>query len=196
MNFDRLRFVAERATLGEQKEALLAATIPERPGAFADLVKACHPAGITEFSYRHSGANTARVIIGTSISKANLPALVERVTSAGMAVKDLSANEVAKSHVRYLIGGRPHIKDEHLYNFEFPERTGALYRFLTKLTPGFNISLFHYRNSGGDVARILAGIQVPSGEEHELEAFLKRVGYPYKEETNNESYQMFLKSDS
>jgi len=195
MNFDRLRFVAERATLGEQKEALLAATIPERPGAFADLVKACHPAGITEFSYRHSGANTARVIIGCSISKANLPSLVDRVTSAGMTVKDLSANEVAKSHIRYLIGGRPDIKDEHLYSFEFPERTGALYRFLTQLTPGFNISLFHYRNGGGDVARVLAGIQVPNGEEHELEAFLKRVGYPYKEETNNESYQMFLKAD-
>lgn len=195
MNFDRLRFVAERATLGEQKEALLAATIPERPGAFADLVKACHPAGITEFSYRHSGANTARVILGCSISKANLPSLIDRVTSAGMTVKDLSANEVAKSHIRYLNGGRPDIKDEHLYSFEFPERTGALYRFLTKLTPGFNISLFHYRNYGGDVARILAGIQVPKGEEHELEAFLKRVGYPYKEETNNESYQMFLKAD-
>lgn len=195
MNFDRLRFVAERATLGEQKEALLAATIPERPGAFAELIKACHPAGVTEFSYRHSGANAARVILGISITKANMPALIGRIEEAGMSVKDLSTNEVAKSHIRYLIGGRPNIEDEHLYSFEFPERTGALYRFLTKLTPGFNISLFHYRNYGGDVARILAGIQVPKGQEHELDAFLRRVGYPYKEETKNESYQMFLKAD-
>ena len=193
MNFDRLRFVAERAALGEQKEALLAVTIPERPGAFADLVKACHPAGITEFSYRYCRPDAARVIIGTAISKGNLPGLIERISAQGMQVLDLSGDEVAKSHIRYLVGGRPDISDEHLYSFEFPERAGALYRFLTKLTPGFNISLFQYRYYGGDVARILAGIQVPKGQEPELDAFLTRVGFPYKEETNNASYKMFLK---
>jgi threonine dehydratase len=193
MNFDRLRFVAERAALGEQKEALLAVTIPERPGAFAELVKACHPANITEFSYRYCRPESARVIIGTAVSKTNLSALIQRITSQGMSVQDLSADEVAKSHIRYLVGGRPNIDDEHLYSFEFPERAGALFRFLTSLTPGFNISLFHYRYYGGDVAKILAGIQLPKGEEKELDAFLKRVGFPYTEETNNESYKMFLK---
>ena len=115
-----------------------------------------------------------------------------------MRVRDLSSDEIAKSHIRYLAGGRANVTDERLFSFEFPERTGALYRFLTELTrstAGFNISLWHYRNYGGDVAKILAGIQVPEGSEAELASFLKDIGYPHREETNNMSYRMFMRSD-
>lgn len=194
MNFDRLRFVAERASLGEQKEALLSVTIPERPGAFAELVKTIHPANITEFSYRYFRPDAAHVILGVSASPSQLPDLLSRLNAGGMATTDLSKDEVAKSHIRYLVGGRVSANDdERLYQFEFPERSGALYRFLTALTPSQNITLFHYRNYGGDQAKILAGIQVPQGEERELEEFLKRVGYPYSEETANPSYRMFMR---
>ena len=197
MNFDRLRFVAERAALGEQKEALLSVTIPEKPGSFAALVKAVYPANITEFSYRYHRPSAACVILGVAISPNDLPELLARLAAEKMPAVDLSGNEVAKSHVRYLIGGRiPSGSAERLYSFEFPERAGALYRFLTALTPGFNISLWHYRNYGGDQAKVLAGIQVPDGEEKELVDFLKRVGYPWVEETDNECYKMFLREQN
>ncbi|KAK5145471.1 threonine deaminase [Oleoguttula sp. CCFEE 6159] len=197
MNFDRLRFVAERAALGEKKEALLAVTIPERPGAFATLVKAVYPMGVTEFSYRYARDSAANVLIGVSLTAGNrtrdLADLVARLSHEGMTAIDLSGNELAKSHVRYLVGGRSSVQHERLYMFEFPERQGALFKFLTTLQPGFNISLFHYRNHGGDIGKVLAGIQCPEGEESELQAFLKKLAYPFVEETDNEVYRMFMR---
>lgn len=199
MNFDRLRFVAERAALGEKKEALLSVTIPERPGSFADLVKCINPMAVTEFSYRYAGPSSAHVLVGVSLNAASrsrdLADLIERLEGEDMVAKDLSDDEVAKSHIRYLVGGRSAVANERLFQFEFPERPGALYRFLTTLQPGFNISIFHYRNYGGDVAKILAGIQCPANPEDEkaLKEFLKKIGYPFKEETDNETYKMFLR---
>ncbi|TKA72568.1 Threonine dehydratase, mitochondrial [Cryomyces minteri] len=197
MNFDRLRFVAERAALGEKKEALLAVTIPERPGAFATLVKAVYPMGVTEFSYRYARDSAANVLIGVSLTAGNrtrdLADLVARLSHEGMTAIDLSGDELAKSHVRYLVGGRSSVQHERLYMFEFPERQGALFKFLTTLQPGFNISLFHYRNHGGDIGKVLAGIQCPEGEESELQAFLKKLAYPFVEETDNEVYRMFMR---
>lgn len=195
MNFDRLRFVAERAALGEQREALLAVTIPEMPGAFAALVKALYPASITEFRYRYHSPSAAHILVGVSATPSSLPQLLSRLRShePPMPATDLSGDELAKSHIRYLVGGRAKASDhERLYSFEFPERAGALFRFLTTLTPGFNISCFHYRNYGGDVAKVLAGIQVPTGREGEMETFLKGLGWNWKEETGNAVYSMFM----
>lgn len=200
MNFDRLRFVAERAGLGEQKEALLAVAIPEKAGSFVSLVEAVLPAAVTEFSYRYSTSNPtiANMLIGISISNATqraneLASLFDRLSHANMTARDISDDELAKTHVRYLNGGRASIPDERLYMFEFPERPGALFKFLTTMRPGQNISLFHYRNYGGDVGRILAGIQCPEGEKGDLHAFLRDLGYPWKECTDNETYKTFLR---
>ncbi|KAI6985204.1 Threonine dehydratase [Hortaea werneckii] len=197
MNFDRLRFVAERAAIGEKKEAILAVTIPERPGAFARLVAAVNPMNVTEFCYRYSNPGSADVLIGLSVSAStrqhDIKDLIERLEQDGMTARDLSGDELAKSHIRYLVGGRSNADNERLFAFEFPERGGALYKFLTTLQPGFNISLFHYRNYGGDVGKVLAGIQCPPGEEAGLEKFLHDIGYGYKEETDNETYKMFMR---
>ena len=200
MNFDRLRFVAERAALGERKEALLLATIPERPGAFAKLVQAIGQHNVTEFNYRlYPGAETANIMIGVEFTAArrdaDLANLIHRLSEQGMSAMDISENELAKTHIRYLVGGRSGAKDEKLFMFEFPERAGALYKFLTTLQPGFNISLFHYRNYGGDVGKILAGIQCGDAERAELDAFLKAIKYPYQDETENSVYRMFLRDD-
>lgn len=197
MNFDRLRFVAERAAIGEKKEALLSVTLPEQPGTFAKLVEAVHPMAVTEFCYRFAHARQANALIGINVNPStrarDLADLSARLAEEDMLATDLSANELAKSHIRYLVGGRSNAENERLFAFEFPERQGALHRFLTTLQPGFNISLFHYRNYGGDVGKVLAGIQCPAGREGELEKFLKDVGYGYKEETDNETYQMFMR---
>lgn len=197
MNFDRLRFVAERAALGENKEALLSVTIPERPGSFAKLVSHIHPMSVTEFSYRYSGPNSANILVGIEIKAAtrdrDLPDLISRLAADGMTALDLSQDELVKSHIRYLVGGRSGAADEHLFMFEFPERGGALYKFLHTLQPGMNISIFHYRNYGGDVGKILAGIQCKEQETNQLADFLKAIGYPYEEVTNNVSYNMFLR---
>ena len=197
MNFDRLRFVAERAVLGERKEALLSVNIPERPGAFAELVKAVLPHAITEFSYRYAKGDSASVLMGMSVNAATrtsqLSDLIKHLGRDGMDVRDLSDDELAKSHIRYLVGGRSGVSDERLYMFEFPERPGALVRFLTTLRPGQNISLFHYRNHGGDVGKILAGIQCPDAEKVELEGFLRKLGYPFLECTDSPVYKMFLR---
>jgi len=199
MNFDRLRFVAERAALGEKKEALLAVTIPERPGSFAKLVDTLNPHAVTEFSYRYAQENEANVIIGIEFSAStreqDLAKLLLSLESGGMPAIDLSGDELAKSHVRYLVGGKRAVKDEQLFMFEFPERAGALYKFLTTLQPGFNVSIFHYRNYGGDVAKILAGIQCPESERAQLDLFLKKIRYPYQEVTDNPVYRMFLRDD-
>lgn len=197
MNFDRLRFVAERAAIGENKEAILSVTIPEKPGAFAKLVSVIHPMGVTEFSYRYSGPNQATILVGIELKAAtrsrDLPDLIQRLGTEGMTAHDLSQDELVKSHIRYLVGGRSSAADEHLYMFEFPERGGALYKFLHTLQPGMNISLFHYRNYGGDVAKILAGIQCKQEESEKLSSFLEDIGYPYREVTDSPSYKMFLR---
>jgi threonine dehydratase len=199
MNFDRLRFVAERAALGEKKEALLAVTIPEHPGSFAKLVDTLNPHAVTEFNYRYARENEANVIIGIEFSAAtreqDLAKLLISLESNAMPAIDLSGDELAKSHLRYLVGGKRVVKDEKLFMFEFPERAGALYKFLTILQPGFNISIFHYRNYGGDVAKILAGIQCPESERAQLDVFLKMIKYPYQEVTDNAVYRMFLRDD-
>ncbi|KAK1245727.1 hypothetical protein MKX07_004796 [Trichoderma sp. CBMAI-0711] len=202
MNFDRLRFVAERATLGEGKEVLMAASIPERPGAFAKLVDTIMPRPVTEFSYRYSSGDVANVLIGLSITvpaaqrAEEVRSLMERIRGEGMEVTDLSNDELAKSHVRYLIGGRTGVENERVFMFNFPERPGALEKFLSTLRPKFNISLFQYRTYGGDVAKVLAGIQCPPEENAELEQFLEELGYPSEECTNSAVFNMFLKSTS
>jgi threonine dehydratase len=200
MNFDRLRFVAERAALGEQKEALLAVTIPERPGSFAQLVESVLPQAVTEFSYRYSSTcpQQTHILMGISVAgstsrKADLESLFLRLSSEGMTATDISDDELAKTHIRYLVGGRSNVADEKLYTFEFPERPGALAKFLTTMRPGQNISLFHYRNYGGDVGRVLAGIQCPESEKSELEGFLRELGYPFKEVSDSPTYKMFLR---
>lgn len=200
MNFDRLRFVAERATFGEQKEALLTVTIPEKPGSFASLIEAVLPAAVTEYSYRYStfDPDRAHVLIGISISNAasrhsELASLFLRLEQSGMVATDVSDDELAKTHIRYLNGGRSSVSDERVFMFEFPERPGALYKFLKTMKTGQNISLFHYRNYGGDVGRILAGFQCPEGQKGEMNRFLKELGYPWTECTNNQTYRTFLR---
>ncbi|KOS17462.1 Threonine dehydratase [Escovopsis weberi] len=199
MNFDRLRFVAERATMGEGKEVLLAVSIPERPGAFAKLVDTIMPRPVTEFSYRYANDDRAHVLIGLSIlspaseREKEVQDLLESIAAGGdMTVADLSGNELAKSHIRYLGGGRPTVANERVFMFSFPERPRVLEQFLMKLRPKFNISLFQYRNTGGDVAKILAGIQCPPEETKELEDFLREVGYPSEECTDSIVCKMFL----
>jgi threonine dehydratase len=200
MNFDRLRFVAARAALGEQKEALLSVEIPERPGAFAQLVESILPQAVTEFSYRYSQAsqNAAHIMMGISVTaassrEAELSSLSSRLASAGMTMTDISDDELAKTHIRYLVGGRANVANEKLYMFEFPERPRALANFLTMMKPGQNISLFHYRNYGGDVGRVLAGIQCPEDEKGKLEDFLRELGYPFNECGDNPTYKTFLR---
>lgn len=197
MNFDRLRFVAERAALGEKREALLTVNIAERPGAFADLIRGVLPHAVTEFSYRYAKEDSASVLMGISLNTVDreqeLSSLLDRLRSDGMHAQDISDNELAKTHIRYLVGGRSGARDERLYMFEFPERPGALAKFLTTLTPGLNISLFHYRNYGGDLGKVLAGIQCPADRREELEKFLRELGYPWKEETDNSVYKIFMR---
>ncbi|KAL8750703.1 MAG: hypothetical protein Q9184_006329 [Pyrenodesmia sp. 2 TL-2023] len=197
MNFDRLRFVTERAALGENKEVLLSVRIPERPGAFAELVKAVLPHAVTEFSYRYAEEKSANIFMGLSVNASTraveLSDLIERLGHNGMAAEDLSGDELAKSHIRYLVGGRSGVADERLYMFEFPERPGSLIKFLTTLQPGQNISLFHYRNHGGDVGKVLTGIQCPLAQKSELEGFLTQLGYPFSDCTESAVYNMFLR---
>lgn len=194
MDFDRLRFVAERARLGEGIEALLSVTLPERPGSFWEMTQCILPQAISEFTYRYSDPSFAKVFVSILISsRTDLDRVMTRLTQAGFPVDDLSDNELAKSHARYLIGGRAHVPNERIYRFEFPERPGALNRFLETLRSGQNISLFHYRGQGGDVGRILAGIQVAEGKDHELEDFLKEIGYPFVEETDNPVVNGYLR---
>ncbi|KAI5467526.1 tryptophan synthase beta subunit-like PLP-dependent enzyme [Mariannaea sp. PMI_226] len=200
MNFDRLRFVAERAALGEGKEALLAVQIPERPGSFAELIKTIMPHAVTEFSYRYSSEEVANVLIGLSLTAPadqrteELAMLLERIRSGGMTATDLSGDELAKSHIRYLVGGRSGVPHERLYMFSFPERPGALDKFLVTLRPKFNISLFQYRNYGGDVGKIVTGILCPDDEVPELEQFLGQIGYPYEDCTKSDVFKTFLRN--
>jgi len=194
MNFDRLRFVAERAELGERREALLAVTIPERPGSFRRFCARIGARNVTEFNYRYGDPDRAQVFVGLSIHNRDETQRVgHRLRAAGFPTLDLSDNEMAKLHIRHLVGGRsPQVTDELIYRFEFPERPGALMHFLDRMSGGWNISLFHYRNHGADFGRVLVGIQVPPREKPAFRRFLEQVNYPCWEETGNPAYRLFL----
>jgi len=195
MNFDRLRHVAERAALGEHREMLLAAEIPEAPGSFRRFCAAIGRRSVTEFNYRYSDASAARVFVGVELrgGLTERTAVVESIRALGYPVVDLSDNEMAKLHVRHMVGGRSAgIADERLFRFEFPERPGALLNFLNAIGNRWNISLFHYRNHGSDYGRVLAGIQVRGDDMDELEAHLAELGYPHWDESDNPAYRMFL----
>jgi threonine dehydratase len=194
MNFDRLRFVAEEAELGEKREAILAVTIPERPGSFRAFCSLIGARNITEFNYRYADARQAHVFVGVQVrDRRETARLVRRLRSRGLKTLDFSDNELAKLHIRHTVGGHaPAIADEILYRFEFPERPGALMRFLTAMASGWNISLFHYRNHGADNGSVLVGMQVPARDKRRFRAFLTRVGYPCSEETRNPAYRLFL----
>jgi len=194
MNFDRLRFVAERAELGEGREALLAVTIPERPGAFRAFCAALGACVVTEFNYRLSGRDQAEIFVGVATATRNDgEQLANRLRDQGYETADLSGNEMAKLHVRHMVGGRtPHVGAERLCRFEFPERPGALMQFLDTLGGRWNISLFHYRNHGADFGRVLAAFEVPDAERDAFDAFLSGLGYHYQVEEGNEAYRRFL----
>jgi threonine dehydratase len=196
INFDRLRYVAERAETGEQREALLAVNIPEEPGSFRAFCHALGQRAITEFNYRYASDREAHVFAGVELREgaADRERLVGRLREKGYPVVDMSDNEMAKLHVRYMVGGRAprEVEDERLYRFQFPERPGALLRFLTRMSQGWNISLFHYRNQGADYGRVLVGVQVPEAELSQFEKFLENLGYPYWQETENPAYRLFL----
>jgi threonine dehydratase len=194
MNFDRLRFVAERAEVGEAREALFGVTIPERPGAFRAFCAAIGRRVVTEFNYRLSGRNAAHIFVGIGIaSRRDADELIGVLASRGYPAVDLSDDELAKLHVRYMVGGRsPDVRNERLYRFEFPERPGALMEFLERLGDRWNISLFHYRNHGSDFGRVLAGFEVPEGDGVDFERFLGALGYACEREADNPAYAMFL----
>ncbi len=195
MNFDRLRFVAERAELGEKREAVLAVTIPEQAGSFKAFCSLLGARAITEFNYRYSDAAVAHIFVGVQVHhQAEVNTLLDALEKHDLAVLDLSDNEMAKLHIRHLVGGRsPQADNEVLYRFEFPERPGALMKFLNSMSHAWNISLFHYRNHGADYGRVLTGIQVPPEEKEEFQAFLDGLGYRYWNESRNSAYQLFLK---
>ena len=194
MNFDRLRFVAERAELGEKREAIIAVTIPERPGSFRAFCKLLGKRSVTEFNYRYADSRVAHLFVGIEVAgRDEIVHLLAELKRGKIEAYDLSDNEMAKLHVRHLVGGHaPSAENEILYRFEFPERPGALMRFLDSMSHGWNISLFHYRNHGADYGRVLAGIQVPPSDKAEFRAFLDRLGYDCVDETANPAYRMFL----
>lgn len=195
VNFDRLRHIAERAAVGEQTEMLLAAEIPEQPGSFRRFCEAIGRRGVTEFNYRFADDRKAHIFVGIQLRNGmqERTDLLAKLRAEGFPVEDLSDNEMAKLHVRHMVGGRPRgIRNERLFRFEFPERPGALLDFLDAIGTDWNISLFHYRNHGSDYGRILAGIEVPEEETGELEAHLAELGYPHWEESENPAYTMFL----
>lgn len=196
MNFDRLRFVAERAELGESREAVFAVTIPEQRGSFRRFCALVGPRNVTEFNYRISDESEAHVFVGAQIASRSESHLLARTFEEhGFRTLDLTYDELAKLHIRHLVGGKSALaQDELLYRFEFPERPGALMRFLESMAPNWNISLFHYRNQGGDVGRILVGLQVPKAEMDEFTRFLATLGYRYWDESANPVYKLFLGS--
>lgn len=203
MDFDRLRFVSERAKLGEGSEVFIVATIPEKPGSFGKLIDLVHPRAVTEFSYRYSNGELeksdgkAHVYISFSVdnAKAEVPRILDDFKGAGFDAIDISHNEFAKSHARYLVGGKAAVNNERVFRFEFPERPGALVKFLHGVKSKWNITLFHYRNQGSDIGKVLAGISVPSHESDQFQQFLDRLEYPYAEETDNVVYKLFLQGD-
>ncbi|HMV33120.1 MAG TPA: threonine ammonia-lyase, biosynthetic, partial [Gemmatimonadales bacterium] len=194
INFDRLRFVAERAEMGEAREAILAVTIPERPGSFRRFCAAIGPRSITEFNYRMGDPDRAHVFVGLEVQgRPEARRIAATLRRRGFPTLDLSANEMAKLHLRHLVGGHaPGARHEVLYRFEFPERPGALLRFLDAMRSDWNISLFHYRNHGADSGRVLVGMQVPPAEARAFRRFLDELGYPWVEETRNPAARLFL----
>jgi len=195
MNFDRLRHVAERAAIGEEREMLLAAEIPEQPGSFQTFCEAIGRRSITEFNYRFGDAASARVFAGVALRRgaAERDEILNALRAADITVVDMSDDEMAKLHIRHMVGGRATgIDNERLFRFEFPERPGALLEFLAAVGTHWNISLFHYRNHGSDYGRILAGIQDSNSASGELESHLQALGYPYWEESGNPAYRLFL----
>jgi threonine dehydratase len=194
INFDRLRFVAERAEVGEAREALLAVTIPERAGAFRQFCAAIGHRVVTEFNYRLGGRSQAHIFVGVvTESRQDGAALAATLNASGYETVDLTDNEMAKVHVRYMVGGHgPDVRDERLYRFEFPERPGALTGFLDTLGDRWNISLFHYRNHGADFGRVLTGFEVEEADLSSFRAFLDGLGYPYTPEQDNPAYRFFL----
>jgi threonine dehydratase len=195
MNFDRLRFVAERAEVGEAREALFAVTIPEERGSFKRFCELIGPRSVTEFNYRISDEHQAHIFVGLSTrTRGESAEIAELFRQQDFAAVDLTHDELANAHLRHLVGGRSELAcDERLFRFVFPERPGALMRFLSSMHPGWNISLFHYRNQGADYGRILVGIQVPRAERSEFRRFLDTLAYPWVEETNNPVYRLFLR---
>jgi threonine dehydratase len=194
MNFDRLRHVSERAELGEQREAVMSVTIPEKPGSFKKFCAMLGTKSITEFNYRYSDPKEAHVFVGVSVrDRGEATKLIKSLEKIGLHAEDLSDNEMAKLHVRHLVGGRAHgVKNEILYRFEFPDRPGALMKFLNSMSHDWNISLFHYRNHGTDYGRVLVGMEVPPAEKAEFRTFLDQLGYRYWDESKNPAYKLFL----
>jgi threonine dehydratase len=195
MNFDRLRYVAERADIGAQREALLAVEMPEVPGSFLRFCELLGKRSVTEFNYRYGHEHAAQVFVGLALAqgKVERESLIKTIGNAGFAVRDMTDNEMAKLHVRYMVGGQARgLADERLYRFEFPERPGALLKFLQAIGSAWNISLFHYRNHGSDHGRVLAGIQVPPHTHTDFSLHLNELQYAYTEETDNPSYRIFL----
>lgn len=194
MNFDRLRHVAERAEIGEAREAILAVTIPEQPGSFRRFCELLGNRAITEFNYRAADPREAHIFVGIKIhARREAAEMVEMLNGHGLKALDLTDNEMAKLHIRHLVGGRaPQVEHELLYRFEFPERPGALLNFLTHMGRGWNISLFHYRNHGADYGRVLVGMQVPPADEAAFQRFLGELGYAYADERDNPAYRLFL----
>ena len=194
MNFDRLRFVAERAEVGEAHEAIFAVTIPEERGSFRRFCQLVGARAVTEFNYRISDQKKAHVFVGLQVASRDEPSTISKqFEKQGFNTIDLTQDELAKVHIRHLVGGKSALADnELLYRFEFPERPGALMRFLDSLAPNWNISLFHYRSEGGDVGRVLVGLQVPKKEMKSIRDFLATLGYRYWDETDHPAYQLFL----
>jgi threonine dehydratase len=200
MNFDRLRFVAERSELGEEREALFAVTIPEERGSFrrfCELIGSLPggPRNVTEFNYRISHANQAHVFVGLTTAKGESHKIASNFSRNGFAALDLTHDDLAQEHIRHMVGGHSALaQDERLLRFVFPERPGALMKFLSLMRHNWNISLFHYRNQGADYGRILVGLQVPQGDDKAFAKFLATLGYAYVEETLNPAYRLFLQS--
>jgi len=194
MNFDRLRFVAERAEVGEQREAILAVTLTEKPGSYKKFVGLIGARNITEFNYRFHDAGEAHVFVGVQVAnRAEASKFVALLKKSGYPTLDLTDDEMAKLHIRHLVGGHAsNVGNELLYRFEFPERPGALMNFLNQMSAGWNISLFHYRNHGADTGRVLVGMQVPPKEMKEFRTFLKNLDYRYWDESKNPAYRLFL----
>jgi threonine dehydratase len=198
VNFDRLRHVAERAEIGERGEALLAVTIPEVPGSYRAFIRLLGDRFITEFNYRYAHGASAQIFVGIKLKQGDTEKqqIIDLLQQTGHAVVDMTDNELARLHVRYMVGGRAaSLRDELVYRFQFPERPGALLKFLEGLRQEWNISLFHYRNHGADFGRVLAGIQVPEVDRPQFLTFLDDLGYPYWDETQNPAYRLFLDGD-
>nr|MBA3922434.1 threonine ammonia-lyase, biosynthetic [Nostocaceae cyanobacterium] len=194
MNFDRLRFVAERAEFGERREAIFAVTIPEKPGSLRSFCECIKNRNLTEFNYRIADEKTAHIFVGMQIqNRADAAKMLAAFQGCGFQTLDLTDDELTKLHLRHMVGGRsPLAHNELLYRFEFPERPGALMKFVGSMSPDWNISLFHYRNNGSDYGRIVVGMQVPPHETEEWQAFLDTLGYQYWDESQNPAYKLFL----